>query len=532
MLGRVPQRASIQPGTFPAPIGGINNVMSLAAMEPSDAIYTKNIDATLYGLKVRPGYQEYANGFSGDEIKTIIPYKGTDSDGSSDKLFACTSAGIYDISASTTSPTLDQAWPTTSSSAGWCSYEIFTNDAGTRILLVCDLANGLYQYDESSDTWSVPTITGPSNGADDLFFITIWKNRVWYIEKDTNDAWYTGIGTFSGAVTRFNFGNKFIYGGYLKALFGWTLDSGVGPDDYLVAVSSAGDVIVYGGTNPSSSSTFGMIGAFYIGDIPAGSRIGLKVGGDLYLLSAYGIISGKDLLQGKNPFTAEGSVSWKINPLLNAAVRNDIDSMGWELKLLPDLARIMVVTPKETNEEYKQYVYEINLQAWSIWESMPVTTIVTYKNDVYIGEGSQVHKVTGTLDNVTLSTPSPDPIYWSLLTAYTELESPQMNKVVEFIRPRFVAEGEPSYNVKAFYDYDLSELVRASAAGSGSDAWDTGTWDAAIWGGGQDKFQELKGANGMGRTVAIAMAGATTLSATLVDIGVMWRPSIDAKGML
>ena len=63
-----PQQASISPATVPAPVGGINALSGLAMMQPNDAIYTKNIDATLYGLKVRPGYQEYANGFSGDEV--------------------------------------------------------------------------------------------------------------------------------------------------------------------------------------------------------------------------------------------------------------------------------------------------------------------------------------------------------------------------------------------------------------------------------------------------------------------------------
>lgn len=525
-----PQKASVAPGTIPAPVGGINALQGLNMMQPTDAIYTKNIDATLYGLKVRPGYVEYANGFSGDEVKTIIPYEGELEDGSRDKLFALTSAGIYDISASTTTPTLDQAWPVSSSDAGWASWEIFTNDAGSRILLVTDLENGLYQYDEVTDTWSVPTVAGVSAGS--LVQLTIWKNRVWYVEKDTNDAWYSAIGTFSGTLTRFNFGNKFIHGGYFKSLHGWTLDSGVGPDDYLVALSSAGDVLVYGGTNPSSSATFGIIGAFFVGKLPEGRRVALKVGGDLYLLSAYGVVSAKDLLQGANPYTDEGSVSYKINPIIRPAIADQLTDMGWEIQVLPDIARIVVTVPKETNQEYRQFVYEMNLKAWSEWESLPMTTVVTYKNTIYAGAGSQVFTVEGTLDNVELSAPDPQPIYWSWLSAYNEMQSPQVNKVVEFMRPRFVAEGEPSYRIKAFYDYDLSELVRASAAGSGSDVWDTGVWDTAIWGGGLGKFQELEGGSGMGRTVAIAMSGATTLQTTLVDVGVIYRTAVTSLGVL
>jgi len=78
--------------------------------------------------------------------------------------------------------------------------------------------------------------------------------------------------------------------------------------------------------------------------------------------------------------------------------------------------------------------------------------------------------------------------------------------------------------VKAYYDYDLSEQTQASGgSASAGGVWDAGAWDSAIWGGGKDKFQELKGASGMGRTVALAMSGASTVETYLVDMGLMWR---------
>jgi hypothetical protein len=129
----------------------------------------------------------------------------------------------------------------------------------------------------------------------------------------------------------------------------------------------------------------------------------------------------------------------------------------------------------------------------------------------------------GNLDNVLLANPDPQPINWSFLTAYSEMEEPQINKVVEFFRPRFVASQEPVYEVKAYYDYDLTEQSVVSGSPGSGDVWDTGVWDTALWGGGKQKFQELKGASGMGRTIAVAMAGSSSEDVTLVDIGIMWR---------
>lgn len=517
-----PQKQLTRPATIPAPVGGINSLTSLAAMQPTDAIYLKNIDPTAYGLKVRPGYSEWANGFSGDEVKTIIPYKGTAEDGSEDLLLACTSVGIYDITSSTSSPVALLTWGTSNSSSGWCSFDTFTNDAGARVLLVCDLTNGYNIYTESTGLWSVPSISGVT--AANLVFVTIWKKRVWFIEKDTNNAWYTDVGVYSGTVQKFNYGSKFRAGGFLKALYAWTLDSGEGPDDYLVSISSAGDVVVYAGTDPSSASTFGQVGVWFVGQFPKGRRVGSQFGGDLLLLSSYGVISCKDLLQGKNPFTEEGSLSYKINRLLNAKMRETINSFGWEVKLHPDLAKIVICTPKESNQPYTQYVYDINLTSWGIWTGIPMITSETSSNDIIAGAALSVHKITGFLDNVTLAAPDPQPIYWSFLTAYNELEEPQINKIVEFIRPRFYAAAEPVYDVRAFYDYDLSEQSQVSGSSSiGTSVWDTATWDTAIWGGGKQKFQDLRGSCGLGRTVAIAMSGASTVETYLVDIGIMWR---------
>jgi hypothetical protein len=500
-------------------------------MEPTDALYSYNIDASAYGMRVRPGYVEHANSIAGDAVKTLIPYLGTAEDGSKDKLFACTSVGIYDVTSSVTNPTAVHTWANSGSNAGWCSYVVFTNDAGARVLLVADLHNGLVAYTESAATWGVPTISGGPSAAD-LVHVMLYKHRVWYTEKDSNSAWYTATGTFSGALTEFNFGNKFISGGYLKGVWNWSLDSGDGPDDFLVAVSSSGDVLVYRGTDPASASEFSTLGTWFIGKVPNGRRCAISVGGDLYLLSSYGIISAKDLLSGKNPFTFEGSVSYKISPLLNNSIRSTINQHGWAIWVVPDLAKLVVTTPKIGNQPYIQFVYDVNTQAWSIWRGMPMISVGTFRNNVYTGAGPQVHWITGNLDNVTLAAPNPQPVFWSFLTGYGDMGSPQMSKLVAFIRPRFVAEGEPSYRVLAFYDYDLSELTQSSSFVESPNVWDIGLWDTAIWGGGQGQFQLLNGGAGIGRNVAIAMSGSSTLKTTLADIGVMWQPAVTAQGIL
>lgn len=519
------QEQLTQPYTFPAPTGGINSIMNLYGMDPRDAIITINIDATTYGLKVRPGYNEYANGFAGGAIQTMIPYTGSLDNGSEDKLWAANSDGIYNVSASTTTPVKDVDWLVKNAPAGRCSFSQFTNDGGGHFLLVADEENGLQLYEEATGLWSVPAIVGPTNGAADIVFVMSWKNRMWYIEKNSTSAWYSDVGVFGGTLTEFNFGSRFRYGGILAVLADWTLDSGEGPDDYIVAVSSAGDVIVYSGTDPSSSATFGLIGLWFVGAVPFGRRIISLYGGDMLLLSTYGLISMGALLEGKDPFSLEASLSWKIQAFINTALQATRAQFGWEIKIHPNLSRLVISSPLEAGKPFTQYVYDLNLKAWSIWNDMPMITSEQYKSEMYIGTGAtpQVYKVEGTLDNVLLIGGAPLQVDWQILTSYQDMDQPEQFKRMQFMRPIFLAAQKPSYTVRAYYDYDLSPLPSpVNAVPAGIALWDAGIWDLDIWGGGSIPFQPAVGAYGIGRTMAVAIRGRSQVETTLIAVGVMW----------
>jgi len=410
------------------------------------------------------------------------------------------------------------------------SFSQVTNDAGAHFLLAADEVNGLYVYTESTGLWTIPTITGPTNGAADIAFVMSWKQRVWYIEKNSTSSWYSDVGAFFGPVTEFNFGSRFRYGGNLSAIYDWTLDSGEGPDDYLVAVSRGGDVIIYSGTDPSSTATFGIIGLWFVGEMPFGRRIGSLYGGDLLLLSTYGLISVTALTQGVDPFSMEASLTWKIQSAVQDLMARTKDTFGWEIKIHPNLSRLIIATPKELSQPNVQFVYELNLKAWSTWADMPILTSEIHKGKSYFGASTvDVWLIEGTQDNVTLAAPVPQQIDWELLTSFQDLGSPEIFKRIQFIRPIFLSSSTPSYDVVAKYDYDLSDIpspINASAGAVG--VWDTGLWDVALWGGGLFPFQPTIGGSGLGKTVAIRLRGRSLADTTLIAIGLQW----DDGGML
>jgi hypothetical protein len=516
------QQQTVISQPYPAPTGGINAISGLAEPMFQDAIYAFNMVPSQYGMKVRDGYTEWCTNVGDGGVRTVIPYKSTSV--GEDKLFAAAEDGIYDVTATSTSPSSVLTFGSADATSGYGQYVNFINVGGDKFILYCDETNGYHLYTQSTDTWAAVAAgaaAGQINGADpgNFCFCMIWKKRVWFVERNTGNAYYLPVGQVTGTVTKFNFSNKFKQGGYLVGLWNWTVDGGEGVDDYLVAISSAGDVVVYKGTDPASANTFDQRGVYFIGPTPAGRRVAGAFGGELYLLSSYGLVPISKLMSGQVIIDTSIYVSRKITPLINTEMASKRLELGWEVKLLPSQNLLMISSPKGANESYIQFVQSLDTRGWAIYRDFPYETGDSWNGAFFLGTtDNRILIHTGTLDNVTIASPGEgEAIEFSILTWYQDLGTPAQSKVTQLIRPTFVADKLPIYAVLARYDYDLQEAVAVpiSTAPTGS-VWDVAIWDSAVWGAGLVAFNGLSGASGMGRSVAIALRGTCQARTTLV----------------
>ena len=150
MLAALRQQ-KLQSVTAVSPSGGINSVSPLSQMAPTDCVQEINVLPSAEGASVRLGsvvHQQAAGSATG--VRTVIPFTGVD--GTHDKLFITTNAGIYDVSVSGGTPTLKLAFLVTTGLAGWGNSTNFSTLAG-HFAIYCDEVNGYYLYTESSDTW-------------------------------------------------------------------------------------------------------------------------------------------------------------------------------------------------------------------------------------------------------------------------------------------------------------------------------------------------------------------------------------------
>jgi len=531
---RRPSARVAQSQVVPAPVKGIDATTILSAGDPFYCIYSFNLLPSEYGMRVRKGYREWQieldNG-SGISVNTIIPFGGRDSDFTDDKLFAVTNEGIWDVTADQGTPTLVIDFLVDGNSditaeAGYGVYTNYVSDSGSEILFYADSKNGLYRYDKDTNSWAPETgMTGVDPTA--VNFVMAHKEQLWMIERDSDSAWYLPAGAITGVADEFGFGTKFKHGGNLAGVFQWTIDGGEGVDDYFVAVSRAGDVLPYKGTDPGSD--FALQGQWFIGEVPKGGKFATQDGGELYLLSVYGLTSMNEIIvgvDGKN-INAETETK-KISILVRNAMELSRQRDGWDVKLIPSQGILLITEPQRINGSYIQYARNVITNGWGLWRKVPVNCFDEWRGVAYVGtKDLRVVSMNADVDNLLITAPGPingEDIESSILTTFQSYQSPSQFKRGKYIRPQFVADAQPQFDAQFRYDYSLTEVTSAlPAANQALSVWDVSDWDSGFWDSGEIRgFSKVQGGWGMGRTVAVAMKMRTPVTTSLVSWDIMW----------
>lgn len=534
-----PHRLSAEIANIQASTGGINTLDALMQMPTQDCLYTYNMMPAERGMKVRKGYREWANGCGTGDVRTILNYDSQAEDATDDRLWAVTNEGIYNVTTfGDTSPSKDVTFSTTTGLAGYGVKCEFTSDAADHYMFYADAVNGLHQYKEGTG-WSVPagwTYDPDGDGVytafpvADVAFVMVFKQRIWVILEDSDDAWYLPVASVAGQLTKFVFGAKMDHGGNLMGLWTWTVDGGAGLDDLMIGIGRGGDVFVYQGNDPSLDD-FGLIGMWFVGQVPNSRRLVAAYGSEMYILSTFGVTSLRDLMQGAVTENLRNSPSAKINLDLRAAVEAGISSGQWALSIHPADGFMQVIAPDPQTNVHQQYVQNLQTKAWGIWEGIDIISADTWNGEYYMGTSSGVVlQYTGTLDGAMLDGTVGEPIEYRLLTAFQTQLKPSTNKRVGFIRTIMIGTTVESFNTDIVWDYGENTAISGAATTPSAAAatWDTDVWDGEQWDYTLNGDTYPKGEMGMGRTLAIAMKGSTRARVELIG----WDITFDNGGFL
>ena len=494
-LSRTPQRAVASVASIPSPVGGWNARDSIANMPVVDAVTLENWFPGVSNCVLRGGYTQYATGLSG-QVQSLFDYNS----GTTETLFAvATSGNVYNVTAG---GAVGAPVVTGLTNAKW-EYVNVTTSGGSYIYCVNGVDNPLL-YDGS--TWtpitaiSVPAITGVTTTT--LDNVTLFKNRVWFIQKNTLKAWYLPTSAIGGAANVLDLSSIAMLGGHLVAMGTWTIDAGYGVDDNLVFITNRGEVIVYRGTDPASAATWALAGVWSLGD-PVGKRCMVKYGGDLLLITQSGLFPLAASLQSSR-LDPQIALSDKIQGAFAAATEGYGSNFGWQIFMVPKFNAVWVNVPFAVGSQ-QQFVMNNITKAWCNFTGWAANCWDRYADNPYFGGDGFVGRAW-------------DPSYAddganinaNALQAFNYFESRGVEKYFTRARPSIFTDGVPAIFVGINTDFNIADSTSPLTFSPGSSGlWDVGLWDQATWGAGLTITNNWQGITGLGYCGAVQLKSAS-----------------------
>lgn len=523
-----PQQRTSATVRLPAPYKGLNTLDPLSAMDPSFGLSIQNFVATNQGLAVRQGYRKWATGLP-TSVTALMPYHSRI--GLQSKLFAVSGGGIYDVtSGGTVGAPVVSGLSTTN--PYWQSVVQTYTTANSGILIAVNGSDAPRTYDGTA--WSNCTqVASPagvgqfsqtdSNGnpvyINNFIDVLLHQQRLWFVGTNSTKGYYCDIAQVGGTLYPYDFGPFFPNGGKLFKLATWTMDSGgsSGSQAMLVAMSDKGDVAVFQGTSPSSSTTWSLVGTYKIGS-PVGRRCTTQYEGDLLVLTQDGLYPMSRYLQSARVENS-ASLTYKIAPTISNLVAAYATTPGFEAAVYPGANVMLLNVPQSQQGNNFQFCFDTITKGWTQFTGWPAQCFGLYNDSFFFGGTDYVALAfMGYQDGADINGAGGNNIVATAMTAFSSLDEafgPGVVKHVKQVQP-FLVTGStnPAMYVGVNTDFNLAQIVGSATLSPAAGAvWDSAKWDDpnATWVGNLITFNKWSGvACYPGSYIALTMSVSAT----------------------
>lgn len=473
--------------TLPAPTLGWNTRDPISELKAGYALVLDNMFPDSSKVSLRRGYREHANTM-GAAVKTVLSWVGQ----SSKKLFGFANAKIWDASTFGAA-----ASDVTAGSAITTDIWHGVNFGGR--LTVVNGADVPRQYNGS--VWADTGFTGVTQA--NLVHINAYRSRLYLTEINTLKVWYGGADAITGALTAFDMQYVFRNGGYLIFMATASRDTGSGPDDFAVFMSSTGEILIYEGANPGDA-TWGLVGRFYTA-VPLSRRGFVNMSGDIALLTKSGLIHLSQIVQESRDREEDIALTKNIGPTINQAARDYSDNTQWQPIIHTRGTMGIINIPVVDLSQSHQYVWNTITGAWCRFKSINAIHWAIHNDKPYFGaaDGSIYEfDVTGADDGAA--------ILADMRPAFSYLNHRGMRKQFHMAKPILTADAAMTLSVDLEVDYQegtASNLVTLDE--DIGTAWDDGDWDDFYWASGGQLYQNIYGVTGLGDAVSTRIRAST-----------------------
>jgi hypothetical protein len=340
--------------------------------------------------------------------------------------------------------------------------------------------------------------------------VNLFKERLYFVLKDSLDFCYLPVDSINGAVTKFPLGGIFKNGGYLQAMGTWTIDAGYGVDDMAAFVTSNGEVVVYKGSDPSDPNDWALVGLWNIGQT-FNRKCMFKFGGDLLVLTEGGLVPLSAGLQSTR-LDPRVNITDKIFFAISQATSLYSTIYGWQINYFAKKNMLILNVPALSGTE--QYVMHNITKSWARFTNIPANCWELSGDDMFFGGDGFVGKFYDTNADAGQN------ISGFAQQAYSYFDSRGQQKRFTMVRPILQTDnGVPTVLCGISTDFetvDLTNQISFNPNILSIGLWDISDWDDANWGGGLVTTKIWQGVTGIG------YAGSVSLNVVSQAIELHW----------
>ena len=340
-------------------------------------------------------------------------------------------------------------------------------------------------------------ITGLNS--DQFATVNLFKERLYFVEKNSLSFWYLPVDSINGAVTEFPLGGIFKKGGYLQAMGTWTIDAGYGVDDLAVFVTSNGEVAVYKGSDPSDPNDWSLVGLWNIGQTFSRKCL-FKYGGDILILTEDGLVPLSAGLQSTR-LDPRVNITDKIFYAISQAADLYANNFGWQMIYFAKVNMLILNVPVTGGSE--QFVMHNITKSWGRFTNVNANCWELSGDNVFFGGNGFVGKFYDTYADAGTNIRS------FVQQAYSYFDSRGQQKRFTMVRPILQTDnGLPTVLCGLSVDFetvDLTSQISFNPAILQTGEWDLDTWDNANWGGGLTTTKIWQGVTGIGYAGSISL---------------------------
>lgn len=334
----------------------------------------------------------------------------------------------------------------------------------------------------------VPGVTFPDGlTIANMSYVWIYKNRVWFLQKDSLNAWYVdGVDQIGGVAVRFPLDGVLGRGGSILFGQGWSLEASAegGLSEQCIFASSEGEVAVYQGLYPGDATTWTKVGVYRTGK-PLGSRAFMRGGGDIAISTSVGLVPLSKAIQLDVTSLNIATVSYNIADAWSEAVELR-GSDTWQAELWPE-QKMALIAPPTTNDAPDPVVFVSNTEtgAWSRYTNWRILCAEVFLGQMFFGSDQgriYVANATGADDGQAYT--------GVVLPLYEDLGSPSALKIgtVGRVVTRASANTNELVTIQGDFDETMPVAPDATVISGPGNLWGTGVWGQSIWGGGAAKI--------------------------------------------